>query len=78
MTAREFAGTFALCAAVAAVIVALFVGTSQPAQQPAPVFTPTVFCPSGQHLVKIAANGMPVCAAPAKQTPFDFSPRSSS
>ena len=79
MTAREVAGTVAVCAIVAGVTVGLVIGTTpNPAGQPAPVFTPTVFCPAGQHLVKIAANGMPVCAAPAKPAPFNFSPRRSS
>lgn len=77
MTAREVAGTVALCAAVAGVIVGVVVGTPRSAQQPAPVFTPTAFCPSGQHLVK-ARDGMPVCAVPVKQSPFDFRPRWSS
>lgn len=75
MTAREFAGTLALCAVVAGVIVALVLGTPRPAPQPAPVFTPTAFCPSGQHVVKILDDGMPVCAAPVKQSLFDFHPR---
>ena len=78
MTAREAGGTVALCAAVAAVIVALVLGTPRPAEQPAPVFTPTAFCPSGQHVAKIGAGGMPVCAAPVKRSPFDFYPRRSS
>ena len=77
MTAREVAGTLALCAAVAAVIVGLVLGSPQPAPQPAPVFTPTAFCPSGQHVAKIR-DGMPVCAAPEKRTPFVFRPRRSS
>ena len=73
MTGREAAGTLALCAAVAAITVGVVVGS--PAQPPAPVFTPTVFCPAGQHVVKIRADGMPDCAAPVKHSPFDFSPR---
>ena len=73
MTAREFTGTLALCAAVAGVIVALVLGSPQPARQPVPVFTPSAFCPSGQHMVK-ARGGEPVCATPRKQTPFDFRP----
>jgi hypothetical protein len=77
MTAREAGGTFALCAAVAAVIVALVLGTPRPAEQPAPVFTPAAFCPSGQHAVKVR-DGMPVCAATVKRTPFDFHPGRSS
>ena len=78
MTAREIAGTFSLCAAIAAVIVALVIGSPQTVQQPAPVFVPTAFCPSGQHVVKISSDGMPVCTAPVKQSPFDFNPRRSS
>jgi hypothetical protein len=78
VTAREAGGTVALCAAVAGVIVAMVLGSPQPAQQPpAPVFTPTAFCPSGQHVVKVR-DGMPVCAATVKRTPFDFYPRRSS
>jgi hypothetical protein len=77
MTGREVAGTVALCAAISAVIVGMVLGTPRDARQPAPAFTPTAFCPSGQHLVK-ARDGMPVCAAPAKHPAFDFSPRRSS
>ena len=78
MTAREVAGTLALCAAISAVIVGMVLGTPRDARQPAPVFTPTAFCPAGQHLVKVPRNGMPVCAAPVKHPAFDFSPRRSS
>jgi hypothetical protein len=74
VTAREVAGTLALCAVVAGVTVGVVVGSPRSAQQPAPVFTPTMFCPSGQHLVK-ARNGTTVCAVPVKRPPFDFSPR---
>jgi hypothetical protein len=77
MTAREAGGTLALCAAVAAVTVGVVLGSPRPAQSPAPVFTPTAFCPSGQHLVEVRADGMPVCAAPEKRSAFDFSPRPS-
>jgi hypothetical protein len=77
MTAREFTGTLALCAAVAGVTVALALGTPRPPRQPAPVFTPTAFCPSGQHVVKIR-DGMPVCATAEKRAPFDFYPWRSS
>lgn len=77
MTAREVAGTLALCAVVAGVTVGVVVGSPRSAQQPAPVFTPTMFCPSGQHVVKVR-DGMPVCAAPVKHPPFDFRPARSS
>lgn len=77
MTAREAGGTLALCAVVAGVTVALVIGTPRPAPQPAPVFTPTAFCPSGQHLLNDAA-GLPVCVATEKQIPFDFQPRRTS
>jgi hypothetical protein len=78
VTAREVAGTLVLCAVVAGITVGVVVGTPHPAQQPDPVFTPTWFCPAGQHLVKMAPDGMPVCAAPVKQPPFVFQPRKSS
>jgi hypothetical protein len=77
VTRTEAGGTLALCAAIAAVIVGVVVGSPRPAQPPAPVFTPTVFCPAGQRVVKIRADGMPVCAAPVKHSPFAFSPRPS-
>jgi hypothetical protein len=73
----EVIGTLALCAAVAGVTVGVVVGSPRPAQPPAPVFTPTVFCPAGQRVVKIRADGMPDCAAPVKHSPLDFNPRPS-
>jgi hypothetical protein len=78
VTRAEAAGTLALCAAISAVIVGMVLGTPRDARQPAPVFTPTAFCPAGQHLVKVPRNGMPVCAAPVKHSPFDFRPGRSS
>jgi hypothetical protein len=78
VTAREVAGTLALCVVAAGITVGVVVGSPHSAQSPAPVFTPTVFCPSGQHLVKIGADGMPVCASPVKRPPFDFQPGRSS
>jgi hypothetical protein len=62
--------------AIAMVFAAVFLAV-RPVPPPVFVFTPTAFCPSGQHLAN-ALSGTTVCAAPVKQSHFDFQPRRAS
>jgi hypothetical protein len=71
MTAREAGGTFVPSPRDPLIVV--IIDESDAAEQPAPVFTPKAFCPSGQRVVKVR-DGMPVCAAPVKRPAFDFRP----